>query len=84
MATLPTMRSKIPPGSGSASWVNQFLGKYVTVGPDAFSEKHRNRALTSGNKGCAELRVPEEMDRPPVPFGQSDHWEDSTRKPKRE
>jgi hypothetical protein len=53
------------------------------LGLTLFSEKHRNRGLTSGNRGCAELRVPEEMDRSPVPFGQSDHWEDSTRKPKR-
>jgi hypothetical protein len=47
------------------------------------ARKHRDRPLTSGNSGCAELRVPEEMDRPTVPFGQSDQWQDSTRKPKR-
>jgi hypothetical protein len=32
MPTLPTMRGKIPPGGGSAAWVNQFSGKDVTVG----------------------------------------------------
>src|SRR6266568_847856 len=45
------------------------------------ARKHRNHALTSGNRGCAELRVPGEMDRSRVPLGESNQWEDSVRKP---
>jgi hypothetical protein len=69
----PTTRGKIPTESGNAASANRFGGKYVALGLTLSPRKHRNRALTIGNTGSVELRVPGEMDRPRVPLGQSNH-----------
>jgi len=73
---------KIPPGNANAASLNQFSGKYVDllVG-SSHRESTANRSFTIGNAACIELREPEKMDLPRISLGQSDHKDDSARKP---
>src|SRR5215472_5254066 len=52
-----TMRGKMPPESGKHASANWFSEKWSPLGLTLSARKHRDLALTSGNRDGADFRV---------------------------